>query len=245
MATDSTANFMINEVLEEIMDMENAVGGRFSFWGREGRVIGVMKDFHFHSVRLRIEPILLLLAPPEWHTFMIFRIAPGDLDKTMSELEKTWDDIMPGYPFDVSFVDEELNFHYRSEERLGTLLKYFTILAIIIACLGLYGLASFTAEKRTKEIGIRKAMGARVVAVMMLLAREFSQLVIISCILACPAAWYVMKNLFLQNFEYRTDLAWWIFLAASGSALLIALITVLYQALKAAITNPAQALRYE
>jgi hypothetical protein len=245
MATDTTANFMINEVLEKIMEKDNAVGERFSFWGREGRVVGVMRDFHYHSVRSRIEPILFMVAPEDWLTFMIIRVAPGDLGRTMDDLERTWNDIMPGYPFDYNFVDEELDSQYRSEERLGTLLKYFTILAIIIACLGLFGLASFTAEQRTKEIGIRKANGARITTVVLLLAREFSLLVGISCILACPMAWVVMGRLFLQNFEYRTDLAWWIFAAASLSALLIALLTVMYQAVRAALTNPADALRYE
>jgi putative ABC transport system permease protein len=163
----------------------------------------------------------------------------------MGDLEKTWNDIMPGYPFDYNFVDESIDQMYRTEERLGNLLKYFTILAIIIACLGLYGLASFTAEQRTQEIGIRKVMGARVRTVMMLLSKEFSILVIISCLIAIPASLLVMGKVFLQNFEYRTDMAWWIFLAASLAALLIAILTVSYQAARAALTNPADALRYE
>ena len=142
-------------------------------------------------------------------------------------------------------MDESLDQMYRTEERLGTLLKYFTILAIIIACLGLFGLASFTAEQRTQEIGVRKVMGARVSTVMMLLSKEFSVLVIISCLIAIPASLLVMGKVFLQNFEYRTDMAWWIFLAASMAALLIAVLTVSYQAAKAALTNPADALRYE
>ena len=245
LAADSTANFMINEVLEKIMDKENAVGERFSFWGMEGRIIGVMKDFHYHSVRSKIEPLVFLLAPADWFSWIVVRIAPGDLTKTMGDLEKTWNEIMPGYPFDYNFVDESIDQMYRTEERLGNLLKYFTILAIIIACLGLFGLASFTAEQRTKEIGIRKVMGARVRTVMMLLSKEFSILVIISCLIAIPASLFVMGKLFLQNFEYRTDMAWWIFLVASLAALLIAILTVSYQAARAALTNPADALRYE
>jgi predicted permease len=244
-AADSSANFMINEVLEKIMGKENAVGERFRFWGREGRVIGVMKDFHYHSVRSKIEPVVFILGYTEWHSWITVRIAPGDLIKTMGDLEKTWNEIMPGYPFDYNFVDESIDQMYRTEERLGNLLKYFTILAIIIACLGLFGLASFTAEKRTQEIGIRKVMGARVRTVMMLLSKEFSILVIISCLIAIPASMLVMGRVFLQNFEYRTDMAWWIFLAASLAALLIAILTVSYQAARAALTNPADALRYE
>jgi predicted permease len=245
LASDSTANFMINEVLEKIMEKENAVGERFSFWGMEGRVIGVMKDFHFHPVRSKIEPLVFMLAPTDWHNFIVVRLAPGNLIKTMGELEETWKEIMPGYPFDYNFVDETLESMYRTEERLGNLLKYFTIMAIIIACLGLFGLASFTAEQRTQEIGIRKVMGARVRTVMFLLSKEFSWLVMISCIIAIPASLVIMKKVFLQNFEYRTDLAWWIFMAASLAALLIAILTVSYQSARAALTNPADALRYE
>jgi ABC-type antimicrobial peptide transport system permease subunit len=242
---DTSANFMINEVLEEIMEKENAVGERFQMWGMEGRIIGVMKDFHYHSVRTKIEPLMFMLGFNEYLAWIVVRVAPGDLTKTMKDLEKTWVEIMPGYPFDYNFVDESLDQMYRTEERLGTLLKYFTILAIIIACLGLFGLASFTAEQRTQEIGVRKVMGARVSTVMMLLSKEFSILVIISCMIAIPASLLVMGKVFLQNFEYRTDMVWWIFLAASFAALLIAVLTVSYQAARAALTNPADALRYE
>ncbi len=242
---DSSANFMINEVLETIMDKENAVGERFRMWGMEGRIIGVMKDFHYHAVRSKIEPLMFFLAPTDWFSWITVRVAPGNLEKTMRGLEETWKEIMPGYPFDYHFVDESLDLMYRTEERLGTLLKYFTILAIIIACLGLFGLASFTAERRTREIGVRKVMGARVSSVMMLLSKEFSLLVMISCMIAIPASLLVMRKVFLQNFEYRTDMAWWIFLAASLAALLIAILTVSYQAARAALTNPANALRYE
>jgi predicted permease len=242
---DTSANFMINEVLEEIMEKENAVGERFSMWGMEGRIIGVMKDFNYHSVRTKIEPLMFFLAPIDWLSWMVVRVAPGDLTRTMDNLEDTWNEIMPGYPFDYNFVDDSIDRMYRTEERLGDLLKYFTILAIIIACLGLFGLASFTAEQRTQEIGVRKVMGARVRTVMLLLSKEFSLLVIISCLIAIPTSFLVMKKVFLQNFEYRTDMAWWIFLAASLAALLIAVLTVSYQAARAALTNPADALRYE
>jgi len=163
----------------------------------------------------------------------------------MKDIEETWNKVIPDYPFDYTFVDESLDQMYRTEERLGNLLKYFTVLAIMIACLGLFGLASFTAEQRTHEIGVRKVMGARVRTVILILSREFTILVLISCLIAIPGAWYVMKHVFLPNFEYRTDLAWWIFAAAGTTALLIAILTVIYQAARAALTNPAEALRYE
>jgi len=188
---------------------------------------------------------MFFLAPIDWMSWLVVRVGPGDLTRTMDNLEDTWNEVMPGYPFDYSFVDESIDQMYRTEERLGNLLKYFTILAIIIACLGLFGLASFTAEQRTQEIGVRKVMGARVSTVMMLLSKEFSLLVMISCLIAIPTSLLVMKKVFLQNFEYRTDMAWWIFLGASLAALLIAVLTVSYQAARAALTNPADALRYE
>jgi predicted permease len=243
---DTIANFMINEQVARIMGIENPVGHRFSFWNIHGRVIGVMKDWHYHSVRTKIEPLVLITAPIDyWISYMVVRIAPGTISKTMKSIEETWNEVIPAYPFDYQFVDEDLDRMYRAEERLGNLLKYFTALAIIIACLGLFGLASFTAEQRTHEIGVRKVMGARVRTVVLLLSREFTHLVLISWIIAIPAAWYVMKNVFLQNFEYRTGMAWWIFVLAGLTALLIAILTVTYQAVRAALTNPAEALRYE
>ncbi len=245
MYKDTTANFVINEEVARIMGVENPVGLRFSFWNIHGRVIGVMKDWHYHSVRTKIEPLVLIPAPVDWLSYIVVRITPGDMTKTMKGIEDTWNSIIPDYPLDYTFVDENLDRMYRSEERLGNLLKYFTILAIIIACLGLFGLASFTAEQRTREIGIRKVMGARVNTVLLLLSKEFTLLVLVSCILAIPSAWYVLKQVFLKNFEYRTDMAWWIFAGASALALMIAILTVLYQAARAALTNPADALRYE
>jgi predicted permease len=243
---DTTANFLINEEVARIMGEENPVGSRFSFWNIHGKVIGVMKDWHYHSVRTKIEPLVLVTTTTDWWlSYLAVRIAPGDISKSMESIKETWNEVIPDYPFDYEFVDENLDRMYRSEERLGNLLKYFTILAIIIACLGLFGPASFTAEQRTREIGIRKVMGSRVMSVILLLSREFTILVLVSCILAIPAAWYVMKHGFLQNFEYRISLAWWVFAGAAVAALGIALLTVSYQAARAAYTNPAEALRYE
>jgi len=243
---DTTANFLINEEVARIMGVENPVDQRFSFWNIHGRVIGVMKDWHYHSVRTKIEPLVLVTGSVDyWLSYLVVRIAPGDISKTMKGIEDIWNEVIPAYPFDYQFVDEDLDRMYRSEERLGNLLKYFTILAIIIACLGLFGLASFTAEQRTREIGIRKVMGSRVRAIIILLSKEFTILVLVSCILAIPTAWYVLKNVFLKNFEYRTDMTWWIFAGASILALAIALLTVIYQAARAALTNPSDALRHE
>ena len=242
---DTLANFIINEEVARIMGIEDPVGHRFSFSNIHGKVIGVTNNWHYHSVRTKIEPLVLITAPVEWLRFLVVRIAPGDITRTMKEVENTWNKVIPDYPFDYTFVDESLDLMYRTEERLGNLLKYFTFLAIIIACLGLFGLASFTAEQRTHEIGVRKVMGAKSRTVILILSREFAILVLISCLIAIPGAWYVMEHVFLPNFEYRTGLPWWIFGAAGAAALLIAILTVIYQAARAAFTNPAEALRYE
>lgn len=171
---------------------------------------------------------------------LLFRYEENSLDY----LKKTWGKIMPGYPFDYSFLDEDFDSMYRTEERMGALLKYFAIIAIFIACLGLFGLASFTAEQRTKEIGIRKTMGATVSRIVILLSTEFSVLVIISIFIASPVAWYFMRQ-WLQDYAYSTFLSWRVFALAAVLALLIALFTVSFQAIKAALTNPADALKYE
>jgi putative ABC transport system permease protein len=246
MYNDSTGTFIVNEEVAKIMNVEDPTGMRLDFLGVKGRILGLAKNFHFKSVREKIEPMALVLGPLMYLDWGIVRIAQGDMARTMKGLENTWNEVIPGgYPFEYGFVDEEVDRMYRSEERLGKLLKYFTILAIIIACLGLFGLASFMTEQRTREIGIRKVMGARGSTIIFLLLKEFSLLVIIACILACPGAWYIMKIFFLQNFEYRTNMAWWIFLVSSGFALLISILTVSYQAARAALTNPAESLRYE
>ena len=241
---DTIANFLINEEVEKIMGTDDAVGKRFSFMGFHGQIIGVMKNFHYQPVRSRIEPLAIVVAPIEWLSYILVRIQPDEVPKAMDYLKKTWGKIMPGYPFDYSFLDEDFDRMYRTEERMGALLKYFAIIAIFIACLGLLGLASFTAEQRTKEIGIRKTMGATVSRIVILLSTEFSVLVIISIFIASPVAWYFMRQ-WLQDYAYRTSLSWWVFALAAVLALLIALFTVSFQAIKAALTNPADALKCE
>jgi len=239
-----TARFIINEQAKKYLGFEEPVGHYFLSDSNRIEIIGVVNDFHSLPLTYKIEPLILNIWP-EFYTLALIRILPGNLQEAIDHIEKIWNKVVPGFPFEYNFVDESIDQMYRTEERLGNLLKYFTILAIIIACLGLFGLASFTAEQRTQEIGIRKVMGARVSTVMLLLSREFTWLVVISCLIAIPAALIVMKKVFLQNFEYRTDVAWWIFLGASLAALLIAILTVSYQAARAALSNPADALRYE
>ncbi len=242
--TDSTAAFLVNEEVVRIMGTDDPVGQRFDFAGRKGTIVGVMKDFHYHSARNKIEPLAIHCRKGEELSALVVKMGPGDITKAMDELEKTWHEILPIYPFDYIFLDQDYDRMYRTEERMGDIIKYFTILGVIIACLGLFGLAFFTAERRTQEIGIRKVVGAHVSTIIGLLSREFTFLVMFSCIIAVPVAYLVM-NMFLNEFAFHTNLNWWIFALACLAALIIANLTVSFQAIRAALTNPAEALRYE
>jgi predicted permease len=242
--TDSTGNFLINEEVVKIMDVDSPVGMNFSFMGISGEIIGVMKNFHYQSVRNKIEPLAVFIAPKIYLDYILVRVQPDQVIQAMDYLEGTWGEVLPGHPFDYRFIDENLDNMYRTEARMGTLIKYFAIVAIFIACLGLFGLTSYTAEQRTKEIGIRKTMGATVPKVVFLLSTEFLVLVILSMIIAIPASWYFMDQ-WLQDYAYRTQLSWWIFAIAAVIVMIIAILTVSYQAIKTGLTNPAEALRYE
>jgi len=241
--SDLSKSFIVNEEVAELMGKESVVGERFSFVGVDGQIVGVMKNFHFQSVREVIEPLAIVVVPDRLQ-YMLIRLAPGDITTSLQAVENSWARVIPDYPFDYRFMDEDFDRLYRAESRIGTLLNYFTVLAVLIACLGLFGLASFTAEQRTKEIGIRKVLGASVSQVTYLLCREFFLLVFLANILAWPLAYFGMKS-WLENYAYRTDLSWMIFVAAMALALVVALASVSFQALRAAVTNPAKALKYE
>jgi len=167
-----------------------------------------------------------------------------NIPETIAFIEKTWKQFVPERPLEFSFLDESLNQLYRDEIRVSQLVGTFTLLAIVVACLGLFGLAAFTAEQRTKEIGVRKVLGASVRNIVLLLSKEFAKLVLIANVIAWPVAYFATHD-WLQNFAYRVDIAWWVFMLAGVTALLIALGTVGYQAIRAALANPIEALRYE
>ena len=245
LATDSTGSFLVNEEVVKIMGVDDPVGMRFSFLGiSNGKIVGVMKNFHFHSMRNKIEPLAIAVAYKEYLTYIIIRLAPGDIDKTIKKLETDWETVLPDYPFEYQFLDEDYDNMYRSEKQMGTLLNYFTITAIIIALLGLFGLASFMAEKRTREIGVRKVFGSTAKEIISLLTWEFSKLVLIAIVIGIPLSWYFLHG-WLQDYAFRTELNWWIFGLAAIFCLLVALLTVGFQAARAANKNPAQALRHE
>lgn len=241
--TDTTTSFIVNEEVAKIMEKESVVGERFNFQGRDGTIVGVMKNFHFQSVRNTIEPLAVSIFP-EYFQFMLIRFAAGDLTASTKYLKDTWKWVVPNYPLEFTFIEERVDMMYRTEERIGTLLKYFAILAVLIACLGLFGLASFTAEQRTKEIGIRKILGASAPKITIMLCKEFFILVLISNAIAIPTAYFLMQN-WLQGYAFKTNLNGVVFIAAMIGALTIALITVSFQAIRAALANPADSLRYE
>ncbi len=242
-ATDTSSAILINQELKRIMNKESAVNEQLSIWGIDGTIVGVMKDFHFQSMRNQIEP-LALLVNTKWINFALVRLSPGNLQKAIQTVEKVWNHTIPQYPFEYHFLDEAVESMYETEKTIGTLLQIFTILAVLIACLGLFGLASFTAERRTKEIGVRKTLGASISSIVFLLSKEFTKWILIANGVAWPIAYLLMKN-WLQNYAYRTSLSWWIFALSGVLALIIAILTVIYQALKAALMNPVDSLKYE
>ena len=242
-STDTSTAFIINEELQRIMGEESAVNKRLEFMGVDGTIVGVVKNFHFQSVRYEIEPLAFRVRP-ESVNYMVIRLPAGSMEESIDFVKSTWERIIPNYPFDHYFVDEAYDRMYRGEARLSNLLRAFAILAVVIACLGLFGLASFTAEQRTKEIGVRKVLGASAPGIVFLLSKEFTKWVVVANIIAWPVAYLVLRK-WLQDFAYRTELVWWVFVGSGVLALVVALLTVSFQAIRSAFTNPADALRYE
>jgi len=209
------------------------------------KVVGVVKDYHFQSLHEDIQPLFLLARNPYGNFSVIsVRVKPNDIQETIVFLKSKWAEFDTKYPFEYAFLDDSFDALYRSEERLGKLFSYFTVLAIIIGCLGLFGLTSFTAEQRTKEIGIRKVLGASVPNIIFMLVREFTKWVFIAALIAWPLGYYLM-NSWLQNFSYRIGVGIQTFVLATLLALFIAVLTVSYQAVRAALNNPATSLKYE
>jgi putative ABC transport system permease protein len=204
--------------------------------------IGVMKDYHVQSLREPLMPMGLVVWPR--YNYIGVKVQPGSLAETTGFVEETAARFAPGQPFEYAFLDADFAAKYEQEERLSEVFTYISFLAILIACLGLFGLVAFTAERRTKEIGIRKVLGASVGGIILLLSRDFVTLLLIAFVVAVPAAYFAADG-WLQGFAYRTGLGVWLFAAAGLISLSIALATISYQALKAAVANPVKALRYE
>ena len=242
--TDTT-NYIINEASAKKMGYKDPVGKEMTMWDRKGTIVGLMKDFHYNTLHSAIEPLILRLQPKteNWGV-VIIRAEGGKTPDAIANTEKVFKKFNPNFPFKYFFADQEYANQYKSENVVNKLSNYFAFLAIFISCLGLFGLASFTAEQRTKEIGVRKVLGASVSNLVGMLSLDFIKLVLLATLIAFPVAWYFLKN-WLEKYAYRIDIEWWYFAIAALSAIAIALLTVSYQAIRASLMNPVKSLKTE
>jgi putative ABC transport system permease protein len=246
-ATDVKEAFIVNQATirkSGFASADDAISKRFRTGiGIQGTIIGVMKDFHISSFHEEIEPMIFSFDP-EYFWEMNVKIKSDNIPGTLGSIQKTFKNFVPEYPFYYSFLDEDINALYMGEEQTGKIIRTFSLIAILIACLGLFGLAAFAAEKRTKEIGIRKVLGATSSNIMFLLSTEFTKWVLLANILAWPIAYFAM-NRWLQGFAYRIIIGLWPFFLGALLSFAIAMMTVSYQALKSALADPVDSLRYE
>ncbi|MCF0053221.1 ABC transporter permease [Dyadobacter sp. LJ53] len=246
--SDSTG-IIINEAAAKVLGYADPIGKKiFGYKDQELKhridytIIGVVKNFHFESLKKHIGALSLVLSRS--NGTVVFKLDGGDMAQTIGQVEQLWKKMAPGQPFNYRFMDEDFNEVYRSEQQVGKIFITFAAISIIIGCLGLFGLSAYTAERRTKEIGVRKVLGASVANIVTLLSKEFLRLIIIAILIGTPIAWFGM-NQWLNDFAYHVDLAWWMFLAAGAIAITIALLTVSFQSIKAALMNPVKSLRSE
>jgi putative ABC transport system permease protein len=248
--TTDTSAFVINAAAARIMGLNDphaAIGKNFMYGNTTGKIIGVVNDFHFESMHQRILPIVFILPPAVSTNNQYGNISvkiSGNTAAALGRIETAWKRFLPETPFEYSFLDEKFNELYRSEQRQGSLFTVFACIAIFIACLGLFGLASFAITQRVKEIGIRKVLGASTAGIVGLLSKDFMKLVAVAALIAFPVAAYAMHN-WLQDFAYRIQIPWWIFLVAGFLAAMVALVTIGLQAIRAALANPVKNLRSE
>jgi len=238
-----SANYLINETAAKLMGMNDPVGQEIPFNRGKGHVVGLMKDFHLNSMHQTIAPLVISFFP-ENTRYLLVKTRAGQTPSALASLEKINKKLNPSYPFNYHFVDEAYEQLYQSEQQIGTLVNYFGILAILISCLGLFGLVAFTAEQRTREIGVRKVLGASVLGIVRLLSTDFVRLVVIALVLVSPLAWWAADT-WLGTFAYRIKLSWGVFGLAGLLAVGIALLTVSFQSIKAALMNPVESLRSE
>ncbi len=240
-AQGDSAQFILNETAVRRAGITNPVGKRFKLWRTEGIIIGVVRDFHFKSMHQAIEP-MVFYRHKGWRGKLYIKTTGRDAARAIAATEKLWKRYSPAHPFQYSFLDDEYDKYYKAEQRTGVLFRYFAGIAIFISCLGLYGLATYTAQKRTREISIRKILGASVSVIVVLLSREFIKPVVIALAVAVPLAWYAAGE-WLSNFAYSIDMEWWVFGLAGALSLMVVLFSVSFQSIKAALANPADSLR--
>lgn len=240
-------NYLINEATAKKIGYKDPVGKELTMWGDKGTIIGLMKDFHHNSLHIPIEPLIIRMPKKSWGNLygnVIVRTKAGQSKQAIESMGKVWKQFNPSSPFQYFFTDDEIAKNYKAEYTVSKLSRYFAFLAIFISCLGLFGLVTFTAEQRTKEIGIRKVLGASVTGIIQMLSKDFLKLVLIASLIAFPIAWWAMDT-WLADYAYKVDIGWWIFPISGIVAMLIALLTVSLQAIKAAFANPVRALRSE
>lgn len=243
--------YMLNEAAVRLLGWKSpqeAIGKQIrinvsTFHLKTGAVIGVVKDFHFISLHNKINPIVLFVEPVFCHDILV-KISTNGIDGTLSNIKQVWNRINPEYPFDYEFVDDVFAAQYITDNQFKIVMGLFSSIAVVIACIGLFSVSLFTTERRIKEIGIRKASGASMLQIVIMLTKDFTKWILLANIIAWPVAYYFM-NKWLQDFAYRIEISWWVFVLSGGIALVIALLTVSYQAIKAATKNPVEALRYE
>ncbi|HLL43556.1 MAG TPA: FtsX-like permease family protein, partial [Segetibacter sp.] len=248
---DTNFRVILNETAIKEIGFPSAAAsiGKKVFFDWQGQtygfdIIGVVKDFHYQDLHLPITPYAFHLNSEPYYNYLLVHARPGDVSPLLKSIEATWRSLNANEPFEYSFLDDDFQKNYDAENKLSAIVGYFTFISILISCLGLFGLATFSAEQRTKEIGVRKVLGASVASIVTLLSKEFLQLVAISIVIASPIAWYAMSK-WLQDFAYRTNINWTVFVITAIVALLIALITISIQAIKAAFSNPVKSLRTE
>jgi ABC-type antimicrobial peptide transport system permease subunit len=242
-SADSINGVLINETLAKMIGGGSSVVGKKFDWANKGIITGVMKDYNYSRLQAAIEPLAVYLAPSQVN-YAIIRLNAGDISGTLDEVKDVWQKVNPNYPFEYTFFDEDFANMFQSDERMGTLFGYASLFAVLVACLGLFGLSSFMAEQRTREIGLRKVLGATVAEITTLFSKEFVKWILIANLFACPISYFIIEKL-LQDYAYRIPFLWWVYPLTFVLTVTVALLTVGYQSIKAATANPIKSLRYE
>ena len=239
--SSDTLSILINEKAAEVMKLDDPLHKRVEFWGASGTIVGIVKDFHISSLHIPIEP-LMIVNYPEGVNLAMLRLDEKNIDQTLAGVEGVFDNFASGFPFRYDFLDDRYMQMYKNEQRTGQLASWFAIIALFVSCLGLLGLSAFIAEQRTREIGIRKVLGASVINITAMLSKDFLKLVVLALTIGLPIGWYLIEK-WLSQFTYRVELPWWVFALTIVIALSIAILTVGIQSVKAASANPVRALR--
>ena len=244
--TDRKEGYIVNQAFVKHFGLEAPLGTRLARNGREGTIVGVAKDFHYRSMRYAIEPLVMHMAPRDnfGYSSIAIRLAPGDATATLQKLQATWESIVPDYPFSYIFLDQEIDKIYQADRDFASMFSVFSMLAIVVSCLGLIGLVSFSTRRRSKEIGVRKVLGATVLRILQLISVDLVKLILVGAVVAVPLGYFFMRN-WLENFEYRIGVSWWVFAVALLLTVVVSWMSVSYISLKAARANPVDALRSE